>query len=141
MEPAAKLAILAAGVFFLNGLLTGVWKYLQIRRSPEARAHPYVDVAHRASLLYAFAALLLARFVELSPWSPGVELAATAAPLLFFALAIATYMVHGVLADTENQFHQPRTPALVTGFMAALIVAEIAGFSVLFWGFVSSQLL
>jgi hypothetical protein len=141
MEPAAKLAILAAGVFFLNGLLTGVWKYLQIRRSPEARAHPYVDVAHRASLLYAFAALLLARFVELSPWSPGVELAATAAPLLFFALAIATYMVHGVLADTENQFHQPRTPALVTGFMAALIVAEIAGFTVLFWGFVSSQLL
>lgn len=141
MEPAAKLAILAAGVFFLNGLLTGVWKYHQIRQSPEARAHPYVDVAHRASLLYAFAALLLARFAELSLLPARVELAATAAPLLFFALAIAAYMVHGVRADTENQFLHPSSPALVTGFMVALIVAEIAGFTVLFWGFVSSHVL
>ena len=31
----------------------------------EALAHPYVDIAHRAALLYSFATLLLAVFVEL----------------------------------------------------------------------------
>ena len=67
MASAEKLALLACGVFFLNALVTGTWKYVQIRSSPIAQAHPYVDVAHRASLLYSFAALLLARFVELSP--------------------------------------------------------------------------
>ena len=29
-------------------------------------AHPYVDIAHRAALLYSFATLLIAVFVELS---------------------------------------------------------------------------
>ena len=141
VDPAPQLATLAAGVFFLNALLTGVWKYRQITASPDARAHPYVDVAHRASLLYSFAALLLARFAELAAFSDGVELAAVAAPLLFFAFAILGYMLHGALRDTDNQFLRPRSPALLGGFMVALIAAEIGGFCVLFWGFLRAEIL
>ncbi len=147
MEPAAKLAVLAAGIFFLNALLCGVWKYAQIRASDDSRAHPYVDTAHRASLLYSFAALLLARFAELSEQSAGVELAATGLPLLFFMLAICSYMVHGALRDTENMFDLSggdgsgaASASAVTAFMAALIVAEVGGFVVLFWGFARAQL-
>ncbi len=142
MEPAAKLAVTAAGVFFLTALITGIWKYLQMRDSPTGRAHVYVDTAHRASLLYSFAALLLERFVELSTFSSGVELVATAFPLLFFAAAIANYIVQGRLAETENMLAGPkgRTSA-VTGFMVALIVAEIGGFLVLFLGFLSAELI
>jgi hypothetical protein len=28
MEPALKLAVVSCGLFFLTGLLTGVWKYV-----------------------------------------------------------------------------------------------------------------
>ncbi len=147
MEPAAKLAVLAAGIFFLNALICGVWKYAQIRKSVDARAHPYVDTAHRASLLYSFAALLLARFVELSDLSPGVELIATGLPLLFFALAICSYMLHGALRDTDNMFASSRGAGAgassqggVEVFMAVLIFAEVGGFAVLFWGFAQAQL-
>ncbi len=148
MEPAAKLAVLAAGVFFLNALICGVWKYDQIRKSADALAHPYVDIAHRASLLYSFAALLISRFVELSDLSEGVELVATALPLLFFGLAIFNYMLHGALRDTDNVFAAIReagaggsSQTVVTAFMAALIFAEVGGFLVLFWGFARAQLL
>jgi len=146
MSPAETLATFAAGAFFLNALITGTWKYLQIRASTDAIAHPYVDVAHRASLLYSFAALLLARFVVLSPYSDTVELWAVAMPLVFFAGAIATYMLHGALGDTDNQLRPPYrlgdrvlAPASVTAWMAALIVAEIGGFLVLFVGFLQAQ--
>src|SRR5690606_2013962 len=107
MTAAAKLALLTAGVFFLVGLLTGVWKYRAIRRRPDARAPVYVDIAHRSSLLYSFAALLLSRFAELSPYSSAVTVTATALPLAFFAFAITTYIVHGVLEDTDNQLARP----------------------------------
>ncbi|MCP4003049.1 MAG: hypothetical protein GY725_02520 [bacterium] len=147
MEPAEKLAIFAAGIFFLNALFCGVWKYAQIRKSADGRAHPYVDTAHRASLLYSFASLLLARFVEVSEYSATLELVATGFPLLFFALAIANYMLHGALRDTDNVFDSSQVQAgkgasefTVIAFMSALIVAEIGGFLVLFWGFASAQL-
>jgi hypothetical protein len=146
MASAEKLALLASGVFFLNALLTGTWKYLQIRTSPDALAHPYTDIAHRASLLYSFAALLLARFVELSPYSNTVELWAVALPLLFFAGAIVAYMIHGALRDTDNQLRTPHvlgsrtlSPASMTAWMVALIVAEIGGFLVLFVGFLQAE--
>lgn len=141
LDPAGKLAIAAAGLFFLTGLLTGVWKYLQVRASPRARAHPYVDVAHRSSLMYSFAALLLAVFAGISRLPEMLEFWAAAAPLLFFALAIASYVLHGVLADTTNQLRVPHAlgrrtlPApLMTAFMWTLVAAEIGGFLVLFWG-------
>ena len=87
---AATLCLLAAGVFFLNGLLTGVWKYACMARTAEATAPVYVDIAHRTSLMYAFAAILLREFVPYSPLGPVGTLWAAGIPLLFFALALLT---------------------------------------------------
>jgi hypothetical protein len=141
MTVATKIALVSAGVFFLTGLLTGVWKFVAIRRSPEAKAPVYVDIAHRAALLYSFAALLLAKFAELSPYSSAVTAVATVAPIAFFAFAVVTYLVHGVLRDTDNQLAPPfvlgsrRMPAIaMDGMMWLLIVAEVGGFAVLFAG-------
>ena len=133
---AYQLSIAAAGIFFLNALLTGVWKYLEITRSAEAQAHPYVDIAHRASLMYSFAALLMARFVEISQLPDHVERVAVALPLTYFALAIIGYMMQGYRKTTDNQFLHAR-PAL-SGFMWSLIVAEIGGFVVLLYGVFSA---
>ncbi|WP_278313850.1 hypothetical protein [Lolliginicoccus levis] len=131
-----RIALLAAGAIFLWALLLGVWKYVQIARSPEHAAHPYVDIAHRAALLYSFASLLLAVFAELSIWPSWVNAVAVLAVLVFFVGAIASYVVHGWLRDTTNQFDSPVRG--LHGFMIALIVAEIGGFAVLFAGFVAS---
>jgi hypothetical protein len=140
-EPAVRLALVAAGCFFLAGLLTGVWKYGYIATTAQAQAPTYVDIAHRASLMYSFAALLLAVFASISAWSDTVDLWAVALPLLFFASAIVGYVVHGVLRDTDNQFRRPQTIGPVALprhglllFMVALTVAEVGGFLVLFAG-------
>jgi len=117
-----------------------------IAASPAAVAPVYVDIAHRASLLYSFAALLIAQLVRLSAWSPTINLLAAAAPLLFFALAIGGYLVHGLLNDTDNQFRRPqRVAASVTlphsalhGFMWLLMAAEIGGVAVLIAGMLKS---
>ena len=61
METAESLAIVSAGAFFLTGLITGVWKYKKIMASENGQAHPYEDICHRSSLMYAFAAILLAK--------------------------------------------------------------------------------
>jgi len=66
----------------------------------------YVDIAHRTSLLYSFAAILLAHFAALSAWSERVNIVAAAVPLAFFAAAIGGYIVHGILQDTDNQFRE-----------------------------------
>lgn len=139
---AETLCLLAAGIFFMTGLLTGLWKYLCIARSATASAPVYVDIAHRASLMYAFSAILLREFAPFSPLSPAGTLWAAGLPLLFFALAIGTYVLHGLLRDTDNQLAEPHrlgratVPAvLIRGFMGALALAEIGGFAVLLWGF------
>lgn len=140
-EPAVRLSLIAAGVFFGTGLLTGAWKYAHMARSPQGQSPVYVDIAHRSSLLYSFAALLLAQIAALSAWDAHTNLWAAAAPLAFFAAAIAGYIVHGVLRDTDNQFLKPYrigtrplpAPAL-HGFMALLMAGEIGGFAVLFAG-------
>ena len=142
---ADQLCLLAAGIFFSSGLLTGWWKYRCIAASAQAVAPVYVDVAHRASLMYAFSALLLREFVPYSPLSAAGTLWAVGLPLLFFGSAISVYIVHGILRDTDNQMRAPhrlgkRTiPAVaIHGFMWALGAAEIGGFAVLFYGFASS---
>lgn len=144
---AATLCLLGAGLFFMAGLLTGVWKYLCMARSAEARAPAYVDLAHRAALLYAFAAILLREFVPYSPVSPAATRWAVGLPLLFFAAAIAIYALHGALRDTDNQFRKPhvlgalRLPGVfIHGFMWALVAGEIGGFAVLLYGFLRSAL-
>ena len=141
MSASETLSIIAAGVFFLTGLLTGTWKYRQILASASGRAHPYVDICHRASLMYAFAALLLAKFAEISRLPEMLELIAAALVLFYFATAIVTYLVHGLLQDTENQLKPPfvlgrRTlpGAMIGGLMWSLVAAETGGFAVLFYG-------
>jgi heme/copper-type cytochrome/quinol oxidase subunit 2 len=134
-----KAVLLAAGLIFIWALLLGVWKYRQIAASPEAQAHVYVDIAHRAALLYSFATLLIAVFVELSDWSTAVNAIAAFGPIFFFVAAITGYCVHGFRRDTDNQFRDP-----VRGthaFMWALIVVEIGGFAVLLAGFAAGQIL
>lgn len=139
--PAVRLCVAAAGVFFMAGLATGAWKYFEIARSPAATAPVYVDIAHRAALLYSFAALLLAVFAGLSTWSATVNLVAAALPLAFFAFAIGGYVLHGLLRDTDNQFLAPHRmgqraiPATALhGFMGLLMAGEIGGFAVLLAG-------
>lgn len=134
-----RLTLLAAGLIFLLALVLGVWKYRQMAVSENHLAHPYVDIAHRAALLYSFATLLIAVFVELSGWPTWVNLTAAMVVVLFFVIAIVTYIGHGMKRDTTNQFEHP-TGSLHAG-MLALIVAEIGGFTVLLAGFVDAQLL
>jgi hypothetical protein len=62
-------------------------------------------------------------------------------PVLYFASAIIMYMLHGALRDAENQlkppFHLGKMPLptlFIVGYMWTLIVAEIGGFLVLFYG-------
>ena len=147
METAQSVAIVCAGLFFLTGLMTGIWKYKQIMASAEGQAHPYVDICHRASLMYAFAAILLAKFVEVSQLPGMVELIAVSAVLVYFASAIITYFIHGLLQDTDNQLKPPFhvgkmkiSSSAITLHMWMLIVAEVAGFLVLFYGVVIAVL-
>jgi hypothetical protein len=134
-----KAVLLAAGLIFMWALLLGVWKYRQIAASELHRAHPYVDVAHRAALLYSFATLLTAVFVQLSAWSELVNLIAAGILVFYFAAAIASYQWHGWKADTDNQFREPQRG--LHPYMWTLIVGEIGAFGVLLAGFVSEQIL
>lgn len=138
---ATGLAIFSTGAFFMVGLLTGVWKYREIATSESATAHRYVDVAHRASLMYAFACLILERFAALSSFDEKVNFWAVAASVLFYALAVGSYVLHGFLKDTRNQLRRPHRMGpltlpgfLMVGFMVLLIIAEVGGFGVLFAG-------
>lgn len=142
---AANLCLLAAGTFFLTGLLTGVWKYRCIATDPQARSPVYVDIAHRTALLYSFAAILLREFVPYSPLSATGTLWAAGVPLLFFASAIASYIVHGILRDTDNQLRKPHQlgaatlpGALISTYMWLLVAGEIGGFLILFAGFLKA---
>lgn len=133
-----KITLLAAGLIFLLALGLGVWKYRQIMVTEDHRAHPYIDIAHRAALLYSFATALIAVFVELSAWPAWVNLTAAMVVVFFFVGAIGSYILHGARRDTENQFDHP---ARGTGvFMALLILGEMGGFAVIFAGFIVGQL-
>ena len=125
--------LLATGLIFLLALVLGIWKYRQMATSPDHLAHPYVDIAHRSALLYSFATLLVAVFVELSAWPAWINAAAAATIIVFFVGAIVSYILHGAKQDTTNQLSQPGLGIHLA--MAALIVAEIGGFLVLLTGF------
>jgi hypothetical protein len=134
----AKVVLLLAAVMFLAALLLGVWKYRQMATSESHLAHPYMDTAHRAALLYSFALLLVAAFVELSGWSAVVNTIAAGAMSFYFFFAVAGYVLHGWRRDTDNQFRDP-----VRGthaFMISLIAAEIGGWLVLIAGFLDQQI-
>jgi hypothetical protein len=132
-----RVTLLAAGLIFLLALILGVWKYRQIIASDEHRAHVYVDIAHRAALLYSFATLLVAIFDVYSVWPAWVNLAASMVLVFFFVAAIASYIVHGLRRDTENQLERPTR--VIRSSMTALILGEVGGFAVILAGFVVGQ--
>jgi len=138
MTLAEKLCLSAAFLFFMTGLLTGIWKYWCMAKSPKAAAPRYVDIAHRSSLMYSFAAMLLGWFAGYSVYPGWLNTLAAAAALGFFALAIGTYIIHGLLRDTSNQLRKPHRlgsatlpPWFIHGFMVLLIIAEVGGSLVL----------
>lgn len=141
---AYELALAWSGLFLLAGLLTGTWKYRCIAASEDATAPIYVDIAHRASLMYAFATVVLALLAERSVWTEGWNLLGIWLSVLYFAAAIGGYILHGLLRDTDNQLRKPHRigsailpPLLMSGFMWSLVVAEIAGMLIVFSGFVA----
>lgn len=138
---AVHLAQLSCGIFFMTGLITGVWKYRAMITSDEGVAPAYVDICHRAALMYAFACLVLAEFARLSAWPEHVNLIAVALPVIFFAAAVGSYALHGLLNDTDNQLRRPHRlgarhvhGAAVSMFIYALAAGEIGGFAVLLAG-------
>lgn len=138
MKTSVLVATAACGVFFLTALVLGVWKWRAMLSAPDHLAPHYVDTAHRAALLYSFACLVLIHFVELSPFSEPVNVAAVSFPLMFFAVAILSYIQLGWRDTTDNVFDK-RDFSTTTG-VALLGISEIGGFAVLLAGFVLSQL-
>lgn len=141
LNPATQLAIVFSGIFLWVGMLTGVWKYYQIRQSELARAHYYVDIAHRSSLLYASASLILAALSYFTVLSDQLVLFCVVANLFFFAMSVLIYILHGVLKDTTNQFKQPHKIGrldlpgwCITLMMLSLIIVELGATTLLLWG-------
>ncbi len=132
-----KVLLLLAGLILILALALGVWKFRQMATSPTALAHPYVDIAHRAALMYSFATLILAALAEFSSFPTAVNLVAGLVVTFFFLAAIGSYIAHGIMKDTDNQFQHPVRGTYA--FMWALIVAEIGGTAVLLAGFVAGQ--
>lgn len=145
LDLSVKLAIVFSAVYLWVGMLTGVWKYVQISRSTQARAHYYVDIAHRSSLLYAPATLILAVMAYFSIWSAQVNLICIVINLIFFSFSILSYVLHGILKDTTNQFKQPHRlgqyslPKIIMRMlMILLVIGEVGATSILLVGLVLS---
>ena len=137
LELDTKVIVLVAGLLLLWALGLGVVKYHQMSTLTDGTAHRYVDIAHRAALMYSFAALVLAVLAQFSAWSVMVDVIAASVVLLFFVAAVVGYTVHGLRRDTENQFVDPVPGTHL--FMVSLIVGEIGGTAVLVAGFAVEQ--
>ncbi len=134
-----KLCLLSAGVFLFVGLITGVMKYRAMMSSSDHRAPFYIDVAHRASLMYSFAALVMAELLQYSPYGATWQVIFAAVPLLFFAISIATYIKLGLAKRTTTQFAQRNFTT--TWAMWALIVGEVVGVGMIVLGFIQTQII
>ena len=134
-QTAPVIAISTAGIFFLIGLLTGAWKYHCMAQNAEFKAPYYVDISHRAALLYSFAAMLIAVFAAFSAFPAWLNTLSTITPLLFFAIAILNYIKLGLQNTTDNQLRDSDNPQKDKLIMTSLMIAEIGGFLVLLLGF------
>ncbi|SES35815.1 hypothetical protein SAMN04487983_10453 [Streptomyces sp. yr375] len=137
LHTATAWALLASGLIFLLALFLGVWKWFAMTGSPDGRAHPYVDVAHRSALLYAFATQLIAVLVQFSGWSATVNGTAATVIILLFVGTIGNYIRLAVQGGTDNQMHNPPRGHLFV--LLTLILGEIGGFAVLLAGFAKAQ--
>jgi len=137
MNLAIKISLLFSGLFLLNGMLTGIWKYAKIMSSETHQAPVYVDIAHRTSFFYSFASLVIAKLIEFSPFSESQQVLIVAAPLLYFVMTVIGYMKEGFLNRTENLFSERNF--ITTWFMYGLIVAEIGGLILILYGFIVTQ--
>ena len=133
MSFAVKISLAAAGFYLLTGMLVGVIKYRQTMQSADHRAPIYIDIAHRASLFYSFAALVISHLLEHNAFSQAVLLPSTLAVLMFFSLTILGYFLTGMKNETDNLFSERNF--VTTWFMYALIAGEIGGFVIIFAGF------
>lgn len=145
LEWSVKIAILFSGIFLWVGMLTGLWKYYQIAHSELARSHYYVDIAHRSSLLYAPATLIIAVLAYFSDWPAQINLVCVVINLFFFSFSILSYVVHGMLKDTINQFKKPHQLGvfqlktwLVSSAMIALVIGELGATLLLILGVMKS---
>lgn len=139
MTLAVKISLLFSGLFLLNGMITGVWKYAKIMSSPEHKAPVYVDIAHRASFFYSFASLVIAKLIEFSPFGKFCQILIVMFPLTYFLLTVIGYMKEGFLNRTENMFSERNF--VTTWFMYGLIVGEIGGMILILGGFLFTQFL
>lgn len=139
MGLAAKISLAFAGLYLLAGMLIGIIKYHRTMTSAEHRSPVYIDIAHRAAFMYSFAALVMSRLLEFSPYSERVQLCATTLVLLFLTLTILGYLSAGLRDDTDNLFRERNFKT--TWYMYALIAGEIGGLAVILWGYLSTQLL
>jgi hypothetical protein len=139
MSPAVKLALLASGIFLFVALVGGVLKYRGIMRSENRRAPYYIDIAHRAALMYSFAALVMAELLKYSPYSETFQIVITAVPLFFFAVSIAQYFKLGIENKTNNQFKKHNVFMKLN--MWLLVVGELGGVGFIVLGFIQSQII
>ena len=138
MTLAEKFCLTAAFIFFMTGLLAGIWKYLQMVRSPRTRSRHYVDASHSTSFLYAMAALLLGVFARHSVFPAMVNTISALAALTFFGSTIALNILTGIKSDTISQIKESKqgTPGfspmwMVSTYMVLLIMSEVGGSTVL----------
>jgi hypothetical protein len=132
---ASCFALTASGIFFMTGLLTGLWKYICMRKTADREAPFYVNTAHRAALMYAFSAQLIAVFAALSAFPVWLNTVAVISLLSFFTLAIIHYIQLGLTSYSKNSLRDSPNIAKDYLILNVLAVAEIGGFSVLLLGF------
>jgi hypothetical protein len=137
MNLAIKITLAASGIFLFVGMIGGIMKYRGIMSSPDHRAQPYIDMAHRASFIYSIAALVMAELLKYSPYSEQVQLVITGVPLFFFAVAIGQYFKLGIENKVTNQFKEHNFQT--TWGMLFLIIGELGGVGAIVWGFISTQ--
>ncbi|HYN84938.1 MAG TPA: hypothetical protein VER32_06780 [Pyrinomonadaceae bacterium] len=137
MSLPVKISLAASGLYLLAGMLVGIVKWRRTMTSAEHRAPVYIDIAHRAFFMYSFASLVMARLSEDNAFSERTLFWATVSVLLFFTVTVLGYTAHGLRDDTENIFAERNFTT--TWYMYALIVAEVAGFGLILWGFLARQ--
>jgi len=137
MALAIKLSLAASGIFLLVGMLSGILKYRGMLNRPYHQAPPYIDIAHRAALLYSFACLVIAELLRYSPYSAKLEVFLAMAPISFFAIAVGQYLILGFRNETDNQFRE--RDFNTTWGMWLLIAAELGGVGAILFGFLYTQ--